>query len=155
MEKKTFFWPLVICLILIFSSLVIQNAMADETIEIPNPLGETSIFNIIDRIINFIFWISIPIAIVMIMWGGLQFIFSQGNPKKIPNAAKIIQYTLIGFVVVLLAKGIVYVVRDIITGSGSPQSNTSTNVNNTAQTIFPNAGDNTADTNNWPGVRTY
>jgi hypothetical protein len=29
--------------------------MADETIEIPNPLGETSIFNIIDRIINFIF----------------------------------------------------------------------------------------------------
>jgi hypothetical protein len=82
------------------------------------------------------------------MWGGLQFIFSQGDPKKIPNAAKIIQYTLIGFVVVLLAKGIVYVVRDIITGSGSPQSNTSTNVNNTAQTIFPNAGDNTADTNN-------
>jgi len=47
---------------------------------------------------------------------------------------------------VLLAKGIVYVVRDIITGGSTSQTNTSTNVNNTVQTVFPNAGSNTEDT---------
>ena len=63
----------------------------------------------------------------MLMYAGFMYITSAGNSKNIPMISKIIQYTLIGFIVVLLAKGIVYVVKDAI-------------VNKPAIKTYPNVG---------------
>lgn len=96
-----------------------QISLAQDGVTIPNPLGMSDIFTLLDRIMGFIFLFSIPVAIIMLMYAGFMYMTSAGNPKNIPNVSKIIQYTLIGFIIVLLAKGIIYVVKDVLTNGAT------------------------------------
>lgn len=102
-----------------------QITFAEGEVSVPNPLGITDIFTLLDRIMYFIFLFSIPVAIIMLMYAGFMYMTSAGNPKNIPNISKIIQYTLIGFIIVLLAKGIIYVVKDVLTNGPTANPTTS------------------------------
>ncbi len=47
------------------------------------------------------------VALFLIIWGGIRFITSGGDPKQVAGAQKIITYALIGLIVVLLSFAIV------------------------------------------------
>gem|GEM_PF-6780661 len=79
----------------------------------------------------------------MLMYAGFMYITSAGNSKNIPMISKIVQYTLIGFIVVLLAKGIVYVVKDAIVNK--PAIKTYPNVDMKVDTIKKDNSDGTGD----------
>lgn len=81
-------------------------------IEIPNPLGTTDIFQFVDKLIDVLFTIGLPVAVIMILWSALQFLTSGGNPQKIQSAKNIILYALVGFTILLLAKGLVNFICD-------------------------------------------
>jgi len=83
---------------------------------IQNPLCWDTIEEVIEGIINFIFWVALAIAPIMIIVAGFFFLTSGGNPDKIRTAKNMILYTVIGLVIVLLAKGIISVVKEIIGG---------------------------------------
>lgn len=70
----------------------------------------------IEAIISFLFWVSVALVPIMIIIGGAYFVFSGGSPDKVRMAKNIILYTIIGFLIVLLAKAIVSVVKEIIGG---------------------------------------
>lgn len=84
---------------------------------IPNPLTATTFEELIDSIITFIFYLAIPIVVLMIIIGGAYFLTSGGNPERIRTAKNIILYTLIGFFIVLLAKGIISMLESLLGGS--------------------------------------
>lgn len=102
-----------IFLFLLLISFLSNVAMA---ITIPNPLEWDTVEEVIQGIIDFIFWLAVVIVPLMIIIGAAFFITSAGNPNKIRTAKNIMLYTAIGFTIVLLAKGVASVVKQIIGG---------------------------------------
>lgn len=78
-----------------------------------NALCNTTISEIVDRIVNFLILIGGPIAAIMVLWGGFQIMTAAGDPEKFATGRKTILYAAIGFVVILAAKGVVGFVKSI------------------------------------------
>ena len=92
----------VLSLFVCFFPLTVQ---ADVTID--NPLQWNSFWELINKIIDFIFYLSLGIAPIMIIVAGFYFITAAGDPAKIEIAKKIILWTLIGLLVIMSAKGLI------------------------------------------------
>ncbi len=86
------------------------------TVCICNPLPSQTFEEVINSIIDFIFKISIVVAPLMIVWAGGLYITSAGSEDKIRTARNIIVYALSGLAVVLLAKGLVAIIIQILAG---------------------------------------
>jgi len=103
-----------ILLILSLISLILPLGALAVPIEIPNPLGATKLEDIIDNLINFIFTIAIIVVPLMIIIGGFLLATAGGNPQQIDRAKKLILWTLIGLAILLFAKGIVSVIKQLL-----------------------------------------
>ena len=79
-----------------------------------NPMTTDSFEGIIGGIIDFIFKIALFLVPLMVIWGGVLFVTAGGNPENIKNAQKIIFWSLIGFVVILLARGFSDLLEEIL-----------------------------------------
>lgn len=84
------------------------------SIEIENPLKAESFQELVDAIINFIFWAGITIAPIMFILAGFWFVTSMGDPERVRTARKIMLYTAIGLAIILLAKGLILVLKSIL-----------------------------------------
>lgn len=104
MMMKPNFFKILILLLLISVFLI---PLPVKGIKIENPLKAKTFNELINNIINFIFTLALAIAPVMIIIAGLLFVTSAGSPGQIETAKKIILYTLIGFVIILMAKGLI------------------------------------------------
>ena len=85
------------------------------SVTLDNPLGaSTTVEDIVTRIFhggrNIVF-VIVPIIIV---FGAFQMLFSQGNPENFAKGQKTIMFAVIGLIVVLLAQGVVAIVRSIL-----------------------------------------
>lgn len=87
-----------------------------EIINLQSPLGCTTIEECISRMINFLFSLAIILAPLMMILAGFLYITAAGKPEKIAEAQKLITWTLIGFLIVSLARAIVYVITSVIGG---------------------------------------
>lgn len=103
----------IILSILLFSFLIPSLA---EAIIIPNPLDAETFEELIENLIDFIFWVAVAIAPLMIIISGFYFLTAAGDPQKVKTAKDIILWTVVGFAIVLLAKGIISVIKEIIGG---------------------------------------
>ena len=70
------------------------------------------------RITNWIFNLAIPTAMGLIIWAGVMMLTASGNEQKFRTGTTILKYTLIGLAVILIGKGFVSLVKDIL-GGGS------------------------------------
>lgn len=61
----------------------------------------TEIENIITRIANFLIVVSVIIAVIFIIWGGVRYMTSSGDEKKATEAKGVIINGIIGAAVVL------------------------------------------------------
>lgn len=119
--KKIIFSVILISLFFYFSAFTRAQAACPPqpctgTICIPNPICAESFEELIENLIDFIFWAAVAIAPIMIIVAGAYLVFSGGDPEKVKRAKSIILWTIIGFVIVLLAKGLVSMVKQIIGG---------------------------------------
>jgi len=81
-----------------------------------NPLACNTFSECIEKIINFLLWIAIIITPLMIIVAGFLFLTSGGDPEKVRTAKRIIFWTVIGLAIILLAKGIISVIKQVIGG---------------------------------------
>jgi hypothetical protein len=79
-----------------------------------NPLVCNSIPECIEKIISFILWIGTAIFPIIIIIGGFLFLISGGDPEKVRTAKRMIFWAVIGLVIVLLARGIISVIKSVI-----------------------------------------
>ena len=89
------------------------EAPTDQTC-ICNPLQATEFEDIIDNAINFIFNVAIVLAPLMIIVAGFLFVTAGGNPEQINRAKAIIIWTAVGFLIILLARGIMGIIKNIL-----------------------------------------
>ena len=54
------------------------------------------------------------IAVLMIIWGGIVYMTSNGNPEKTDQAKKILLYTIIGVVIVTATWGLISLAASLI-----------------------------------------
>ncbi len=67
-------------------------------------VGPEGIFN---RITNIALGIVGAISVLMLVWGGLRYIISGGDSKKITDAKNTILYAVIGLIIAMLAYAII------------------------------------------------
>ena len=66
-----------------------------------NPIGSNDFAQIMKKIAELVVKIALPILVVMVIWAGAQFVFAQGNEKKLEDAKKTLWYSLIGALLVV------------------------------------------------------
>lgn len=85
-------------------------------IRLLNPLGSNAtIPSVLKRIFNeaaIILAFVIPIIIII---GAFQMMFAAGDPEKFATGRKTIVYAVIGYVIILMANGIIAIVIKILT----------------------------------------
>jgi Trk-type K+ transport system membrane component len=71
-----------------------------------------------NNIIKFLVYIGVFIGVVMIAWGGVNLVLSQGNENAMEKAKSRIWNVVIGLLIVLLSYLIVNTVLTVLTGGG-------------------------------------
>lgn len=97
--------------ILILSALILPNLAFGAVISIDNPLKYNKFEDLINAIIDFIFEIGIIITPLIIIIAAFIFLTAGGDPRKITQAKEMLLYTFIGLAVIILAKGLVLVLK--------------------------------------------
>lgn len=113
-SKTTIF---LILLVLVFSLGVFDFSYAQGTgtgTTFINPLTYDTVEQITTSLLDNLQKIVALLAIVFIVIGGLMYIFSAGDDKKIETAKKIITAAIIGFVIVLIAPSLLKEIGDIL-----------------------------------------
>ena len=118
MTKKllNLFWGLLIFLFAKQVSAQITGPVTGGPYTLPNPLGQTDVIKVINNVLNYLIYISIPILAIMILWGGFQILTAREDPKGVTNGKHTILYSAIGFTVILVSKGIALILLTILGG---------------------------------------
>lgn len=106
---------IIISFLLFFCSLA-PNLVLAEGITITNPLAFDTIEDLIIGLITFLWRIATAVTPLMIVIGGFYFVTSAGNPQQVTTGKKIILYTIIGYAIISISRGLIWVIRDILGG---------------------------------------
>ena len=68
-----------------------------------NPIGFTNINQAIGGVINIILGLSGAVALLMFVWGGVQWLISGGNADRIKAGKSTLTWAALGIVVIFLA----------------------------------------------------
>lgn len=84
--------------------------------EIPNPLeGKCNQLDcVIAGIISKLAQLAIPVVVIMVLIGGFQILTSGGNEEKIRTGKTTLWWAVIGYIVILLANGLVLIIQSIL-----------------------------------------
>lgn len=77
---------------------------------------------VINQFTNIVLYIVGFISVVMLIWGGIRYIISGGDNKKITDAKNTILYALLGLVIAFFAYAIVNFVLNAIGANVNPDS---------------------------------
>ena len=69
--------------------------------------------------VSWLLYIAATLAILMLMWGGIQWITSSGDPAKLASAKRKITMAIIGLVIALSAFFIVKVIITVLGGNSA------------------------------------
>lgn len=86
------------------------------SVSITNPLAGIAddIPGLIGYILYLARWLAGSIAVLMIIVGAYQILFSAGDPKGWETGKKTIIWAVVGFAIVLLAEVVVDIIRELV-----------------------------------------
>lgn len=94
------------------SSLIIQNTpiqMPGQIAKVNGLVGNFGI-NVIHLGINLLIFAASLLVLFFVLWGGLKWLTSEGDKKKVEEARTTIIYSVIGLVVIILSFLIINVI---------------------------------------------
>jgi hypothetical protein len=86
-------------------------------VEIKDP-NSTDVKMILNSVIEWILVLVGGIAVLFLVWGGIQYVTSAGNKDKAELAKKTITYAVIGIIIIVLAEVIVNIATGLPTNVG-------------------------------------
>ena len=113
----------IVSLILLINFLITNqaNVQGANGVTFENPLKANNIWELINNIIDFIYTISIPLLAIAVLWAGFTMITAGGKPENFKKGQNILLYAAIGFAIILLSKGVGYIISDILNAGVKPQ----------------------------------
>ncbi len=110
MNKKTFILLILSCLLL---PLMVFGG-SGEGMTLTNPIGHGTFEELVDSVITLIFWVGIIVAPAFILFGAFYFLTSGGDTNKVQTGQRIILYTVIGLVVIMLARALMSLIKMVV-----------------------------------------
>lgn len=92
-----------------------EKEICIETYKLPNSEGVGE-----GMLTNVLFWVyglAGLIAVAVIVYGGIKYTMSQGDPGKMKQASQILAFAIVGLIVVLLAGAITAFLTGMIGGA--------------------------------------
>lgn len=89
-------------------------AMTSMDFSIKNPIKSQSLLELIDAVAGWILTLAIPASVIMIVYSGLTYLTSGGNPGKVQKAKQILTYAIIGLAVIMIGRGFVSLIQSIL-----------------------------------------
>jgi len=77
------------------------------------PGGINTIGDLVNRVVQFLIPLAAIILLLVFIWGGYDFMMSQGSPEKVKSAQAKITTGIIGLILLLLSYAIVKVISSI------------------------------------------
>ena len=84
-------------------------------------IGPNGVFT---QITNTVLYVVGIISVIMLIYGGLRYVISGGDSKKVTDAKNTILYAIIGLIISILAFAIVNFVINAVTGDSNSAANT-------------------------------
>lgn len=82
-------------------------------------IGPEGIFN---QITSVALGVIGAVSVIMLIWGGLRYIISGGDSKKITDAKNTILYAIIGLIIAILSYAIINFVLNSISSVSAPET---------------------------------
>ena len=82
--------------------------------QICNPLQTEDLTDIVNNILTLLFNFALVLTPLMIVVAGTMFVTAGGSPERVSTAKRILLWTAVGFIIILLARGLIVVLRVII-----------------------------------------
>lgn len=109
--------------------LGIKIYLAAEATNLPLPsnkpaqfnTGPSSVQQLVDNLFTFLLWVVGVVGVVMIIYSGFMFIISSGRPDKTKLAIQSIIYTVVGFVIAIVARAVVDFFLPVVQGNTNVQ----------------------------------
>ncbi len=73
----------------------------------------------LQNVFNSVYGVAGVVAVVIIVFGGIQYITSQGESGKVAKAKNTIMYAVIGLIIIILAAAITSFVISVVMGAES------------------------------------
>ena len=100
---------------LLTTRLALAQTSTASSVTLSNPLNTTDFMVVLNNFLAFLFTdIVLPLVVIMVLVGAIQFMTSSGNPEKVSQANKTLIYAAIGVVVALLATSAVSIIKSIL-----------------------------------------
>lgn len=80
------------------------------------------VFNFIENIISFLFWIIMMFAVIFILWAAFNYLTAQGNPEKVQSAQKMLLYAVIAIVIALIARSVPAIIGSFVQSAAQNNS---------------------------------
>ena len=78
--------------------------------------GWADVNSLISTIVNYMLYIVVPLATLMVIYGGVMLLISGGDPKKISQGKSIITAAIVGIVIVYGSVVLYNIVKGLILG---------------------------------------
>ena len=92
------------------------GAGSNGPLKLSNPLGTENIMDVINSVLNYLIYISVPILAFFILWGGFQILTARDDPEKVKNGKATIKWAVLGFAIILISKGVALILLTILKG---------------------------------------
>lgn len=79
-----------------------------------DPLGGRNLQQILDQIIDGLIMLATPIVVIMILYAAFLYTTAGDNAKKVETANKTILYAVIGFGILLISKGFIFIIKEFL-----------------------------------------
>ena len=84
------------------------------SVKLENPLKCDDLGCIVNSIITALYYIAIAVVPLMIVVGAFQILTAAGNPERVTAGRNTITYAVIGFAVILLSRGFIYIIKELL-----------------------------------------
>lgn len=81
---------------------------------IKNPIQAEEFKDVIAAIADWAVAIAVPLTVLAALYAAYLYLFSGGNPDRVKQAATALTWAVVGFIVVLLAKGLAELIQNIL-----------------------------------------
>lgn len=93
----------------------------DFSFTVPNFLAinpqPQNVFQLIFAVTSILLNIAGTLVVILIIYSGVRFVISRGNPGEIGKAKTILWWAIAGFAVVVVGKGFVFLIESVLRGS--------------------------------------
>lgn len=96
------------------NSIQSVNSTGATNVTLPNPLGATSIADLINNIVTYLIEIATVILPLVLVYAAYLLMTAGGEMERVILGRKTITYAIIGYILILISKGVVMIVANIL-----------------------------------------